>query len=230
MDIRICEFNPEHTTPLNAAEVHDSCRVYLWAHELKLTKLHDMMAELCQFSPSDILGDHNEVPENPQSVKRQIETLSLKIMCSKVFGKAVSITHTPEGKPMLCGCFTNNIHISVTHTSGYYALSVASRPHGIDIEHKSERALRLLDKFLTPNEKSIHLPQFIKPEDNATALWCAKEAAFKTFSSPAITLINQLHLILEDNQQLTARPIGQKETKARLNFFQIDDCILAVSL
>ncbi len=230
MYIRICEFTPEHTTLLNAAEVHDSCRVYLWAHQLKLPKLHDMMAELCQFSPSDILGEHDETPKYPQSVKRQIEILSLKIMCSKIFGKGTSIAHTPEGKPILLGHFTNDICISVTHTSGYYALSVASRSHGIDIEYKSERALHLLDKFLTPDEKTIHLPQFTKPESNATALWCAKEAAFKTFSSPTITLINQLHLVVEDNQQLTAVPIDNEGTKAELYFFQINDCILAVSL
>lgn len=230
MDIRICEFQPEYTTSLNAAEVHDSCRVYLWTHQLGLTDLHDMMSELCQSSQSDTIGEHNAAPVYPHSIKRQTETLSLKIMCSKIFGKDTTITHTPEGKPMLHGTFKSGIHISVTHTSEYYVLSVASQPHGIDIERKTARALRLKDKFLSPEENTIRLSQFVKPEDNATALWCAKEAAFKTFSSPTLTLINQVILVEEANRQLIACPIGHEETKARLNFFQIDDCILAVSL
>ncbi len=230
MDIRICEFHPEHTKSLNAAEVHDSCRVYLWAHQLELTKLHDMMTELCLSFPSDVIGEDNNDTKHSHSAKRQTETNSLNIMCSKIFGKDTTIAHTPEGKPMLRNSFTKGIYISITHTTGYYALSVASRPHGIDIEHKSARALRLKDKFLTPQEKVIKLPQFEKPEDNATALWCAKEAAFKTFSSPTLTLINQINLLEEADRQLRAYPIGQERKKATLNFFQVHDCILAVSL
>lgn len=230
MDIHICEFHPEHTTSLNAAEVHDSCRVYLWTHHLGLTDLHDMMAERCQSSPTNRIGEHNEATDYPQSAKRQAETLSLKIMCCRIFGKDAAITHTPQGKPMLCSSFKSGVHISITHTSEYYALSVASQPHGIDIEHKSSRALRLKDKFLTPVEKTTRLSHFVTPEDNATALWCAKEAAFKTFSSPTLTLLNQVILVEEANRQLTAHPIGHEETKARLNFFQVDECILAVCL
>ncbi len=231
MDIRICEFHPQHTPTINAAEVHDSCRVYLWAHQLELTKLHDMVSAYCQSAPGcDEVNNDDTSAKQPMSAKRQTEMLSLKIMCSKIFGANATIGHTAEGKPILEGIAGHDIHISVTHTSGYYALSIATVPHGIDIEHKGGKALRIKDKFISTDESLINLSQFRNTEDHATALWCAKEAAFKTFSSPTLTLLNEVKLVSSNDKHLVAHPEAQEGNKATLHFFQIDDCILAVCL
>ncbi len=229
MTIQLYEFNPQDTEPINAAEVHDSCRVYLWAHQHELTKLHDIMSELCQsqLSESHANGEQNK---RPQSVKRQIETLSLNIMCRTIFGGEVNIVHTVEGKPKLAGSVKDDFYISISHTKELYTLSVATRPHGIDIEHKSGRALRIKDKFLSAKEEEIELNLFPAAEDKATALWCAKEAAFKTFSSPTLTLLNQVVLTEESDGKIVAYPLEKKGSKARVSFYQTGDCILAVSI
>lgn len=239
MNLRICEFSPESTPQINAAEVHDSCRVYFWQHGEKLTNLHDTLSDICQSYSSaptaiakekdDIETEREEVTP-PQSAKRQKEVLSIKIMCAKLFGCKAKLLHTAERKPFLQSDEYGSLHISVAHTRGLYVLSVSSAPHGIDVEQKSNLALRLREKFLSDKERQVVPPVFLTPEMRATALWCAKEAAFKTFSSPTLTLLNQVSLLQNADGTVCAHPLGSAEKQALLHFFPLADSILAVCL
>jgi 4'-phosphopantetheinyl transferase len=96
------------------------------------------------------------------------------------------IYYTTSGKPFL-------IHppriISVSHSKSKSAVLVSTntnRRYGIDIESIDKKILCLKGKFLNP----IELIQFsIRPSiELLTVLWSAKEAVYKCFDLPVISL------------------------------------------
>lgn len=105
------------------------------------------------------------------------------------------------------------LHISISHTTGYAAVIVSPETSpGIDIEYRSNRAWRLRDKFMSPQEQALltslpaEQPDHIRPSDTttntktskradlATLCWCAKETAYKVLQQNEIDFIGHLHI------------------------------------
>lgn len=73
-------------------------------------------------------------------------------------------------------------HFSISHC-GDYAAAIASSTDrvGIDIESYSDKVMKVKDKFLNDNEAQFAM-QYSNDKKLLTALWNAKEAAYKWYS------------------------------------------------
>ena len=80
----------------------------------------------------------------------------------------ISITDT--GKPYL---LDSSIHISLSHSHGVCAVTVADRPVGVDVEVvKESYNPHVIERSLTDAEKAVYDGDF-------TRIWCRKEAVAK---------------------------------------------------
>ena len=103
---------------------------------------------------------------------RRQEFLAIRALLHEMLGDSVEITHNADGKPMLEGW-----NLSISHTKGYACL-IMSEIHevAVDIEYRSDRVQKILQRFIRPDEKASTL-------DMQLLHWCAKEAVYKYFSA-----------------------------------------------
>jgi phosphopantetheinyl transferase len=80
-----------------------------------------------------------------------------------------SISYNKFGAPEL----DNFQNISISHSKGLVAIILGAKKVGLDIEHISEKPLRLSPKFITDNSHQD------LTKEKATLIWCCKEAVFK---------------------------------------------------
>ena len=104
------------------------------------------------------------------------------------------INHNPDGRPIFEGW-----EISVSHTRGMAAVILRENddnnlsslsPVAIDIEYISDRVSRITSRFLRPDEETSTLLQQL-------VCWCAKETAYKFFSSQHLELLDMRILPFE---------------------------------
>lgn len=124
------------------------------------------------------------------SDKRRKEWLAERLLLRCAFLRCDEIGHRADGSPYLTA---GGAHVSISHSGPFVALSLSAAARiGIDLEQRGPRALRLREKFLSPGEYG-----YDEPEDAETAAltaWSAKEAAFKLFGRPGISLKNGIRL------------------------------------
>ena len=117
----------------------------------------------------------------------------------------------------------------LSHTKGAYAVSLSPHCHGIDIERHSPRALRLRQRFLLPQEEHLHFSSAtFSTEEEATILWCAKEAAFKAFSSPTLTRLEQVVLEMKNENQLLAHPADRPHLKVPISVHNNSELVTVI--
>ena len=106
---------------------------------------------------------------------RKKEYLAVRKLLLELTNKDTSIIYSQEGKPKLLN--NNNANISITHTKNFVAI-IISQKHitGIDIEHISDRVLRIRKKFLDTNEL-----EWCNTVEKHIICWSAKETIFKLF-------------------------------------------------
>lgn len=124
------------------------------------------------------------------SDKRRKEWLAERLLLRCAFLRCDDIGHRADGSPYLTA---GGAHVSISHSGRFVALSLSAAARiGIDLEQRGPRAFRLREKFLSPGEYG-----YDEPEDAETAAltaWSAKEAAFKLFGRPGISLKNGIRL------------------------------------
>jgi len=108
-----------------------------------------------------------------KSKQRRVETYATYLALHALTGRTnLFIGHNDDGSPLLDG-----LNISISHTKGYAAVILSpSLTLGIDIEIVGDRIERVTDYFLRDDE-------FAPDVTDKTVQWCAKETAFKFFSS-----------------------------------------------
>lgn len=79
------------------------------------------------------------------------------------------ISYNSNGAPEI----SNGKHISISHSKNLVAIIISDKKVGLDIEHISEKPLRLSPKFITDNSHQD------LTKEKATLIWCCKEAVFK---------------------------------------------------
>ncbi len=132
------------------------------------------------FHPSvDIVIAITKVPFKEALNARERERQAIDNLLRQLLGN-YELTHNESGKPELKGW-----NISISHSLNRqigFAAVILSRTHivGIDIEYRSERIMKIADRFLRDDEK----PSTV--EDNLV-YWCAKEAVYKLFSAEDLT-------------------------------------------
>lgn len=105
--------------------------------------------------------------------RRKIEVLCTYALLFSMTGRQdLVINHLPSGKP-----FLEDWYLSITHTLGYVSV-LLSRKHevALDMEYRSSRVQRVAKRFLRPDEHPENL-------DELLLHWCAKESAYKYWSS-----------------------------------------------
>lgn len=130
--------------------------------------LEEFQALFPQFPSAD--QDNDGQP--PCCGTRRLERYAAHALLNAVTGKETFISHLPSGKPVI-----PQGYISVSHTRGYAAIIYSpTREVAIDIEYPSERVDRVAHKFLRDDEPLLDT-------QSRLVAWCAKEAAFKYYSS-----------------------------------------------
>lgn len=114
------------------------------------------------------------------SGKRVTERLAARALFKTAFpGHCCPVGYDRNGRPFL---HTRQLHVSFSHTLGYVAMALAPREVGIDIEQHGGKALRISSRFLNDDELA-RVAASPSPEIAATAMWSAKETAFKIIGS-----------------------------------------------
>ena len=106
---------------------------------------------------------------------RQKERLAARLLLKELCGGMQEVAYKESGEPYLVG---SNLNLSISHTKNYVAVALAPFRIGIDIEHTSERVLRITEKFLNHTELA-ELTNTSNPAPTALLYWCAKEAMYK---------------------------------------------------
>ena len=116
-------------------------------------------------------------------VKRQREKAVERLLLCHALGRPVTLSHTPQGAPVIDN--HEGLNISITHTRQLVALALNDDVViGLDAEQTDrQQVLRVRDKFLNDKEK-----QFVSPDDLAAHLlaWTAKEAVIKAERNSAL--------------------------------------------
>lgn len=112
-----------------------------------------------------------------QSKSRRLEILAVHYLLNHRFPNCGAVEYRQDGSPYLKN---SESEISISHSRGLVAVLVsADRQAGLDLEHKTDRVMKLVGKFAGEREKSM------APEDHQkeyfTLLWTMKEALVKLF-------------------------------------------------
>lgn len=116
--------------------------------------------------------------------------LAAKLAVCDVLGSGlepaeVSVTYTPGGRPLPCwrGAVLGRLWLSISHSHGcgLAAVTLGSRPIGVDLEHASAHVEGLLDYALEAAERA-RLPECVPP-GVALTCWTLKEAALKALGT-----------------------------------------------
>lgn len=145
--------------------------------ELAIWQIDESLEELKKLS-----NHHYDVDiENITNEVRKKERLLSRYLLELLLNKPIKITYTEEGKPIL-----DSYHISISHTKNYVAVALSkSKEIGIDIEYKSDRVLRIVEKFMGTDELNA-LSQENNKVEFALLCWCAKESVYKIINESAV--------------------------------------------
>ncbi len=128
--------------------------------------------------------------EKAVSEKRKQEWLAVRLLLKELAGEEVSIEYHQNGAPFIAG---SDYNISISHTRDYVAVLLQKNAFaGIDIEYRSDRALKLKERFLSPGE--LDYPDLTDMPTHALLCWSAKEVLFKMIGQENVDFREHLHI------------------------------------
>ena len=128
------------------------------------------------------------------------------------------------GKPFL----NNQKGISISHSHEIVAIGISNEiDFGIDIQHKTDKILKIKSKFLSKNESKL----LGKTGDTEllTKLWSAKESIFKALGKEGVSFSNDLEINTINNKDLFRAGYYKKDNikiKFELDFLYIERYII----
>jgi phosphopantetheinyl transferase len=121
-------------------------------------------------------------------------------------------------------------HFSISHC-GDYAAAIVSRTHrvGVDVEETEDRILRIKDKFLSPSEQSLFIPDQQHPDNRLlTLLWSSKESVFKWYGAGEVDFRRDIRLSEPDSTANTLHcDFGKSGVALKVNFRLFDRLVLS---
>ena len=117
--------------------------------------------------------------------KRKVEFLGVRFLRNSLSIKE-PIQYLSSGKPQLSGL---DKPISISHCAKYIALAVCAEPVGLDIELLDRDTSRIINKFVSEEEKNLYKDNL---SNDALELWCAKEAVYKLFDLPGLSFKEEI--------------------------------------
>lgn len=189
--------------------------IYLW-------NLAESPQELLALLPSN--RNYADEITRFRSVQRQREWLSTRVLLHTVLGHDVFIAYDEVGAPFLQRRSPNKMEIShalpavsISHSRQWIALAVAHADVtiGIDLETISERADRVIHKFLSSAEQ-----QLLSCSHSATHLWCAKEATYKLCHHKGLRFLGDMQLTIESDTLQMQLPRLRRTALLQLGTFE----------
>jgi 4'-phosphopantetheinyl transferase len=128
-----------------------------------------------------------------KSPTRRMEYLAVRVLLKALTGQELQIAHYVSGQPYLVN---DCRRISISHTKGYVAVGIHDHAlPGIDIEQVSERVLKIVSRFIRPDE-------FVGKEQldsqwqlyGALLHWSAKETLFKLLETSEVDFLAHLRV------------------------------------
>jgi|Laugrefabdmm15dn_1035133.scaffolds.fasta_scaffold02648_3 phosphopantetheinyl transferase len=107
------------------------------------------------------------------------------------------ITYKLNGKPFLEG---DKNYISISHSHHFVAFAFSEIPIGIDLEKADRDASRIINKFVSDDEKNLY--QEVKG-NWPLELWCAKEAVYKLYDIPGLSFKDGIQIQSREQNQFT---------------------------
>lgn len=163
------------------------------------------------------------------NLARRREKLAVRILLKTLTGEEKMIVYLPSGKPELAD---KSFNISISHTEGFAVLALHPEQNiGIDIEHISDRAERLLSRFLSLKEREA------LDKGNSTVVsllcWSAKETVYKLLSREGVDFANDIFIHpfrLIDNKLMATEYHTGKKRKFILDFEVTAQYVLTVGI
>ncbi|MCW3788476.1 4'-phosphopantetheinyl transferase family protein [Plebeiibacterium sediminum] len=114
--------------------------------------------------------------------KRKLEFLATRCLLKALLQKDPVISYLDSGRPVL---ENSSFNLSISHTKGFAAVALSeSEFSGVDIEHPSERVIKVYDRFVSADEKAF-IPESQQLQ-YFTLLWSLKEAMYKIFDEKSV--------------------------------------------
>lgn len=120
-----------------------------------------------------------------KSEKRSQEKFATKTLL-KLLNPNLELSYNRYGAPQL----NNQQHISISHSKTHIAIILGNKKVGLDLELISNKAMSLIDKFLSEQEMKL-----ILNNDKATLLWTAKECLYKLHQQGNVNFKKDLEVI-----------------------------------
>lgn len=123
-----------------------------------------------------------------KSPKRKLEYYYTRVLW-KNFQIGCEIEYDSNRRP-----FLKTGHISISHSRDIILIGYnASHPVGVDAEYISPKIKKILDKFISEEDKNL-LPDL--SDETITVVWSVKEAVYKMENIPGISFKENIHVKL----------------------------------
>lgn len=156
--------------------------------QLGIWKMDETIEELQSGLSGETLSD--SLPAGIVNNTRKLEFLSVRRLLKELCHEEKHIAYTETGRPYITD---NSYNISISHTKGFVAVLLHPvKEVGVDIEQRGERAYRLKERFMHPDEIAS-----LQPGEEAllaTIYWSAKESLFKVMGVEGVDFIGHLHI------------------------------------
>ena len=126
------------------------------------------------------------VVEQFGSASRRCEALAWRAIVRRELGEEVTIGYDANGAPIVN---VPNIYISVSHSRDMVAVLFSERTCAVDIESASRDFCRVVDRYLSQEERQIADEYGLYAE-----MWSAKEAMYKFYRKGGLDLINDISI------------------------------------
>lgn len=154
----------------------------------------ELLRLLSERLPLHALEALNEGLHSLHNPARRLEWLAVRVLLTECLGTDKIIAYHPTGYPYLSD---HSQEISISHTKGYAALAWhPSLPVGVDIEHRSDRVMRVASRFINGKEQEMLKASSWPSPDAELLLWTVKESLYKQLRQPALDCLNELTVTL----------------------------------
>lgn len=148
--------------------------------------------------------------------KRDLEKQEIRKLLSELGYGNLQIAYKNSGQPYFE--LRSDLFLSISHSKGWFAVMVGTKPLGVDIQVYSERLKAGQDYFR--NDREIH---FSEDETALHLMWCMKEAFYKWKEGEIADLKEDVSLQKIEEEMVF---VDFEKTEYLLNYQLIEDAFL----
>jgi phosphopantetheinyl transferase len=190
--------------PLKVLSPINGANIYLW----EITETTDELLKL------------NEIKNHPDIDKlRNVDHIKQTLAKNLILKKLELTQHlykSHSGRPFL----NNGLHISISHSGKWVAISVAKFPIGIDVEIPRKKLLKIATKFLSSSDSGALQ---LKTIEDLLWYWTGKESVYKLMDTPGLSLKKDILFTALDKKNLQGEARVKEEEKISLHYEKLAD-------